>query len=303
MSTPTEMQNPIAEDREHIEREYQDYLADARSLGAHTMVEMSQPPGSGPGGTQDCFNLQLCKMGSGNVEIGVGGHKIETHNIEPGTLYVSPADTDCTYALYRYSQILILPLKASWVRYVGAEINPRFAGDFAALHSDIFRAPKLAQRMQRLWRAAAPDASTTPLALEAETLALVQDLVHLSSNASALKQQRLYLGTHARRQVLAYVEQHLASNVSLNALAQTANLSEFHFLRAFKADMGVTPHQYVMDQRVQRAKVLLKQNGSDIAKIACNTGFASHQHFTTVFSKTVGRSPSAFRQRASIYIG
>jgi hypothetical protein len=83
-----------------------------------------------------------------------------------------------------------------------------------------------------------------------------------------------------------------------DGLFRSHNLSDYHFLRAFKAEMGFTPHQYIMDQRVQRAKVLLKQNGSDIAKIACNTGFASHQHFTTVFSKTVGRTPSAYKQRA-----
>jgi AraC-like DNA-binding protein len=274
-------------------------VLETRSLGTLSMMDIAQEAGAWPDPEIDAFNVLLIRRYcAGAAEISYGGHRFRVAHSCVGDIALAPPGTYCNYDVASHHHLMAFPLPATLIRTVGTELNPHFSGDLLALHDGLFRSHTLAQRMLRLWRAAAGDAQAPGLDPEAAAIDLAETLVRLALEPSALKQQRLHLSAHARRQVLAYIAQHLDGDVSLTTLAQTANLSNYHFLRAFKAEMGFTPHQYIMDQRVQRAKVLLKQNGSDIAKIACNTGFASHQHFTTVFSKTVGRTPSAYRQRA-----
>jgi AraC family transcriptional regulator len=283
----------IAQD--YLDDPLQDVM-DIRYFGAHTLVEASQEPGFGVGNTIDYFNLQLCRVGAGVAEIGVGGNKFEVNNVVPGDLFVSPANTLCDYFLEDYSQILSMPLDAPLVRSIGEELSPRFSGDMSVLHGGLFRAPAIAKRLLNIWHAAAKDADQPDLCPQTEIIHLVEALIKLSMDPTTIKKRKLHLSQHVRRRVLDFIATNLSSDLTLDTIAQIANFSEYHFLRAFKAEMGVTPHQYILDQRLQRAKHLLCKNGANIADIAVTCGFASHQHLSSTFWRLVGRTPRAFRE-------
>jgi AraC family transcriptional regulator len=97
------------------------------------------------------------------------------------------------------------------------------------------------------------------------------------------------------RAVLSYVEEHLKESISLAELAAAAGLSSFHFLRAFKQSLGVTPGQYVLDRRIERAKSLLRSSNLSIGEIGICVGFDHSSHFTRAFRRSVGTPPSMFR--------
>lgn len=97
------------------------------------------------------------------------------------------------------------------------------------------------------------------------------------------------------RAVQSYVEEHLEQPIALAELAAAAGLSSFHFLRAFKESLGVTPGQYVLDQRMERARSLLKTSNLSIAEIGVRVGFDYSSHFTRAFGRAVGTTPSTFR--------
>lgn len=103
------------------------------------------------------------------------------------------------------------------------------------------------------------------------------------------------LGALRLRRVTDYIEAHLAEDVSLRDLAAVAGLSTHHFGEAFKASTGTSPHRYLIDQRIRRAKELLLGAGRSIAEVALAVGFASHSHFTDIFRKLTGTTPSRFR--------
>ena len=93
-----------------------------------------------------------------------------------------------------------------------------------------------------------------------------------------------------------YVKAHLDQALSLDDLAGIACLSRFHFGRVFKRDTGLSPYQYVMRTRIDRAKELLKSSELGVTQIAHACGFASQSHLSDTFRRMVGASPVEWRQ-------
>ena len=135
------------------------------------------------------------------------------------------------------------------------------------------------------------------LYLDSLTQALaVQLLRQHGSTQPTLPQYAGGLPTYQLRQVLDYVDAHLTQDIKLADLAQLLDMSPFHFGRMFKQAIGVSPHQYVIQQRVERAKRLLSQRDRAIIDIALDCGFSSHSHLTKQFRQLTGMTPKAFRQ-------
>jgi YesN/AraC family two-component response regulator len=100
------------------------------------------------------------------------------------------------------------------------------------------------------------------------------------------------------RSVDAFIRTHLAERLSVEDLAQAAGLSVFYFTRMFKAATGRTPHDYVMEVRVEEAEKLLASTQLPLGEIASRLGFANQAHFSAVFRRKRGRPPSSLRSPA-----
>jgi AraC family transcriptional regulator len=103
------------------------------------------------------------------------------------------------------------------------------------------------------------------------------------------------LPPRALQRVREFVEAHLEENISLQALADTAGLSLYHFCRAFKQSEGTTPHDYIVRRRVERAQELLADTDLPLSEIAIAAGFADQSHCARRFREHVGLTPSRYR--------
>lgn len=92
------------------------------------------------------------------------------------------------------------------------------------------------------------------------------------------------------------VQRSPSATLTIEELAQQANLSTFHFAKMFRVSMGLPPHGYVAKRRVERAKHLLRVSPSDLAGIALECGYASQSHFTRAFKVETGATPGAWRR-------
>ncbi|MBK1665451.1 AraC family transcriptional regulator [Rhodospirillum rubrum] len=92
----------------------------------------------------------------------------------------------------------------------------------------------------------------------------------------------------------AFIEANLERALSIDDLAAVADLSPFHFARAFKATLGEPPHAYVQSRRIERAKTLLRADRLPLAEIALLCGFASQSHFTARFRQATGQTPGRY---------
>lgn len=95
------------------------------------------------------------------------------------------------------------------------------------------------------------------------------------------------------QQVIDYIDAHLDRDLTVATLAAIAQVSPSYFSNLFKQSTGLTPHQYVIRCRIDRAKQLLRQ-GMSIVEIAYSLGFTHQSHFSHHFKRLVGSSPKVF---------
>ncbi len=93
-----------------------------------------------------------------------------------------------------------------------------------------------------------------------------------------------------------YINAHLHEELTLTEIAAIAQISPYHFLRLFRQSMGATPHQYILQIRVDRAKYLLRSSDLSIAEIAIRVGFCDQSHLTRCFKRILGLTPKQFLQ-------
>jgi AraC-like DNA-binding protein len=123
-------------------------------------------------------------------------------------------------------------------------------------------------------------------------LALVEDL----QRHFELESPRGGLAPGALRRVKEHIGAHLGENLTIERLAAQTGLSLHHFARAFKASIGLPPHRYLLEQRIQKAAELLQSTEQAIATIALSVGFADQSHFSNSFHQLAGVTPAQFRR-------
>ncbi|MEM7545937.1 MAG: AraC family transcriptional regulator [Pseudomonadota bacterium] len=151
----------------------------------------------------------------------------------------------------------------------------------------------LAQLLTGVWSDDIPEPE--PAHLDAIVLLLItrashhllRDDVRFPKTASASKRVQT---------VLDHVEHNLGEQLSLTDLADIAGVSPYHFARVFRKATGRSPHQYLIERRLARAKQRLKRSDDPIAAIAIDCGFGSQSHMTDVFGKILGTTPGAVRK-------
>ena len=128
--------------------------------------------------------------------------------------------------------------------------------------------------------------------------------INLLRNYSGTKPQvALYEGGLSDRalvRVTEYINEHVTQSIKLQDLAAYVGITQFHFSRLFKQSTGMSPHQYVMQQRIERAKQLLKKADMSIADIALNCGFSSQSHLGKYFRAMTGMTPRKYRQEQKL---
>jgi AraC family transcriptional regulator len=97
--------------------------------------------------------------------------------------------------------------------------------------------------------------------------------------------------------VLKYIRANLSQEIRLHELAQVAGMSTHYFCELFKQSSGLSPYRYVLKQKIDGAKASLMDPKMDIATAGAMAGFINQSHFTKVFRKLVGVTPTDFRAR------
>lgn len=102
------------------------------------------------------------------------------------------------------------------------------------------------------------------------------------------------------QRALDYIESNLAADITIEDIAGAAAMSPFHFAHCFRQSMGNSPHQYLIQRRIDRAAEMLRHTREPISQIALSVGFPNQSHFTTVFKRLIGTTPLSYRMDSSV---
>lgn len=149
-------------------------------------------------------------------------------------------------------------------------------------------------------KAIADNALPNPLYAYEVMLRLAELFLGVCRRAELPDSRPLGLTGQRMQKILRYIEQHYPEEISLEDLAASANVSKSECLRCFRQTMQTTPYKYLVEYRLLRAALLLKNTQDSVGEIAARVGFRLTSHFGRCFREKTGLTPREYRQKGSI---
>jgi AraC family transcriptional regulator len=274
------------------------------------------PPASGPDRLTSVFAIGACELetpsladnvvalhlgGAAPVSQALGGRTVR-RPLNRGQVSIIPAFERTSWAIDGPVEFLHLYLPPGLLAAAADEVGAGGGGPAPTLQAP-FGAddPLVEQILHALVRAEDRADPLAGLYVDALVRALTLHLLRHHAGAAPARPQRPppTLGRPALALVLDFVEANLDRPMALAELAAVAGLSVFHFARVFRRTVGATPHRYVQERRVLRARELLAGSRLPMIEVAAACGFASPSHFATTFRRFTRLAPREYRRQAA----
>ena len=225
------------------------------------------------------------------------GHGEYDGQMNQGEFYLCPAATSGFTSWATADETLHLFIKPDLLRSVAIEtecLNPNNIELLPVLKT---YDPQIEQLTKLLFGEMQNNSFGGKLYLESLKQVLIIHLLrHYSVFKPVFRQHEEGLAPYKLRQTIDYIHAYLDRDLSLEVMAKQVGVSRSYFANRFKQAMGIPPHQYVIQQRIEKAKRLLKERSLTIAELALECGFASQSHLNKAFRKYVGTTPKNYRE-------
>lgn len=224
------------------------------------------------------------------------GENRHRQKAEVGEMLVVPSDVESAWEVDGSRKLLALVMPNETIRSIlGPSCPSKLTTAFEKLTVSPWSDPFIATMMTRLWDTSAGNEAADVFLADGIIVSILSQLLikagtNLDGNTSvALPQWRL-------KRVKAFVDANLGRELNLDELADAAGLSRRHFARSFHEEIGETPHRWLMQRRLDRAKELLAGTDDPLCDVADICGFSSQSHLTTVLKHATGMTPHRWRQ-------
>jgi AraC family transcriptional regulator len=251
-----------------------------------------------PPSDNHCLVLNLSAPLELNAHLGKTGC---AGNVRAGEVAIIPAGTpwSCQSAGSRTYNLLLLYLRPLYVRNAAADID--------ASYEELPLTPQIGFTSQHIRHIALSLLSELQernvmgrLYADSLAIGLAMQLIRHYSSLKDVQIGHGGMAPHRLRKAIGLIDQHLngeeQGRVGLRLVAKEVGMSYFHFSRAFKQSLGMSPTKYIGARRIERAKRLMQETDFPISEIALRSGFSSQSHFTTSFRRLTGVTPRSFRR-------
>jgi len=227
------------------------------------------------------------------------GRRTCIKHVRAGDVTITPAGEPKRFQHAGENVVLMLKLAPAFVQDVAGD---EYALDPARFElRENFGAPdsELVTFGRQLLAALEPEGPAARLQVDALATELAVHLLRRHCT-TAMSERRSASNLSARKlqRVLDYVEANLREDIALADLARLVAMSPGHFAHLFRQTTGLPPHRFVLERRIARAKMLLRDTALPITEIAQQVGCASHSHLSVMFHRDTGVTPSDYRRDA-----
>src|SRR5262245_14908328 len=252
--------------------------------------------GDGPGTASDKHILTMCSKRPSRFEIRRGVNHWASYIKQPGSLSLVPAGECPLMRAETEFDLVVCAFDSALVSALDSELERRPDGELR-LQANV-QDPAAQQLMNLLIADTNEGFTTERLYTEYIAQALVVRMLFLGTRTKPPSNNSNTYGLpkHVLRRVIERMRC-FSSDLSLQALANESGYSRVHFVRMFRAATGSSPHNYLLNLKLERARDLLKNPSMSLIDIALDSGFSSHSHMRRLFHQFVGVTPSAYRRR------
>lgn len=241
-------------------------------------------------GNQRPESIILAQRGLGSFEARVNG-QFKNTSLTLDTCCYLPHGVDADLEYPTLSKALVLHFPAGFLaehseKSVHTRLEPAPA----------FRNADLAKIMHLVEREMANPSFGQELVLESLYRCTAVLLSRQFGGHAALVPEKIHISPPKMKRIIEYIECNLSNKILIEDLSHIAEISKWHFVRAFKKSMGQTPYQYVMARRFLYAQCLIEKSDKSLSEIALLCGFATPANFSSAFHKELGMTPSSFKK-------
>jgi len=272
----------------------------SRSLGWKPLnIERRElEPGSDclPGGLTE--HLIFVSLGEGHV-IRESGGDIAEKDLEAGLVSIHPSDTPVRWEWDTRLSFTLMSLDPEYLDKVARETFDLDPAQVRLKTVEGRRDPVITSIAGTLIREVMNgDAGSRQYAESLANLLSIHLLRNYAEHPLPIEKEKLFSQPRGVVQAMNFIHQNYSTDISLADIAAAAHLSTYHLTRVFKKSAGVSPHQYLVQVRVNSARSLLSAGAGDrsLAEIAAAVGFSDQSHLTRHFKRVLGVTPKQLRQ-------
>jgi len=232
--------------------------------------------------SHDEFSLGVVDSGLAKYKNGRSWYRIAPRSI----VTINPGDAHSCNPDNKQWSYRMLFIDSRWIGQFQRELFAQMSIDYLPFEQYTKRNAKNYQSFGELYQVLASE--TNPLLVEGLLYEFCLEMFQYAVPAKKVKAGNVV-------QARALIMDRLNDNLSIADLSQVTNLSPFHLIRSFKKSYGQSPHAYQLDQRINKAKLLLK-SGSTLVQIADTLGFSDQSHFHRNFKKRTALTPRQYQQ-------
>ena len=223
-----------------------------------------------------------------------GSRGLRSEDVSAGTVSICELGQSLQFEMRNDAKFGVVVMSNELLEQAGQEtryVRPEFQT------RDILEDSTLRRLMEILFSEKRASFRSGSLFLDSVGTTLANYLLRHYSAASPVSESSAGgLAPSILRRSIEFIQAHLEGDLRLRDLANEAKISSSHFIRGFRQSTGKTPYQFLLHQRVERARSLMRDHGTPLTEVALASGFADQHHLSRVFRRITGMTPSGYRR-------
>jgi AraC family transcriptional regulator len=216
--------------------------------------------------------------------------------MHPGDVIITPVGEPKVLRHQEEAEVVKLRVAPSFISRIAEDMRPRQASKIELLDNFGTRDVDIEGIARRLLAELKSEGFASRMYVESLANQLAIHLLRYYSSAKKLPEDpSTRLPRYKLQRATDFINDNLREDLTLERISEALSMSPYHFAHLFKQSVGLAPHRYIIERRMERAKSLLRETELSIKQIGHQVGYSNQSHFSMVFHRFTGQTPHRYR--------